>query len=207
MTKQLLMATYNRGKLLELEKMLEGLPVEILTLASLPSYKPVAETGHTFLENAVIKAVTAAKESGILTLADDSGLEVDALNGQPGVHSARFAGEPPDDHRNNTKLLQMLAGIPPEQRTARFVSAVAIAIPDRSVHTAEGRCEGVILTEGRGEGGFGYDPLFYVPALQKTFAELSLAEKNRFGHRGEALRKAAAVLHGLLGPAGCASSE
>ena len=198
MARKLLAATHNRGKLVELKKLLEGLPVELLTLDDLPGFPPVEETGDTFRENAVIKAALLAKESGILTVADDSGLEVDALNGQPGVYSARFAGEPPDDRRNNRKLLQMLAGVPPAQRTARFVCVIAIATPDGQVHTAEGQCEGIILTESRGEGGFGYDPLFYVPALQKTMAELTLEEKNRISHRGQALRKAAPILRGLL---------
>lgn len=196
--KKLLMATRNKGKLLELKELLHDLPVEILTLDDMPVLNPVEETGETFLENAIIKAVTTAKESGIVALADDSGLVVDALNGQPGVHSARFAGEPSEDYRNNIKLLEMLKGIPPAKRTARFVSVIAIASPGGLVRSAEGRCEGVILEDFRGAGGFGYDPLFYVPALQKTFAELDVEEKNLVSHRGKALRKAAEILRQML---------
>jgi len=197
-----LMATRNKGKALELASLLEDLPVEILTLQDFPNLREVEESGQTFAENAALKAVYAARETGLITLSDDSGLEVDALGGKPGVYSARFAGEPPDDRRNNRKLLTLLQNVPAEQRTARFVCVVALAIPasvgEPEVHYASGACEGVILEEERGDGGFGYDPLFYVPSLQKTFAELSLEEKNRISHRGQALHKAVRILRPLL---------
>lgn len=190
-----MMATRNRGKLRELEVLLAGIPVELLTLEDLPGMPEVEETGETFLENATLKAVMIAQASGILTLADDSGLVVDALGGRPGVYSARFAGEKADDWQNNMKLLRLLKGVSPERRTARFVSSIAVAEPNgRRVCSAEGRCEGVILEEMRGTGGFGYDPLFYIPELGKTMAELTMEEKNQVSHRGKAFRNIARLL-------------
>lgn len=194
----LLMATRNKGKVQELAELLEDLSVQILTLADFPHLGEVEETGQTFSENAAIKARYAATETGLITLSDDSGLEVDALNGKPGVYSARFAGEPSDDQRNNEKLLAMLQGVPAEQRTARFVCAMAVVLPRRGalpeIFYTTGSCSGVILEEQRGKGGFGYDPLFYVPQLKKTFAELTLEEKNLISHRGQALREMVQIL-------------
>ncbi len=185
---KIVMATRNRGKAIELKKLLADFSVEILTLADLSGMPEVEETGATFRENALLKAKAAAEFAHLPSLADDSGLEVDALAGQPGVYSARFAGEPASDEKNNHKLLERLRGIPKEQRTARFVCTIALVTPDGQVEMTEGRCEGIILEELRGTGGFGYDPLFYVSELGKTMAELTGEEKNEVSHRGKALR-------------------
>lgn len=196
------MATRNKGKAEELAQLLQDLPVQILTLQDFPDLPEVLETGRTFAENAALKAEFAAQATGLITLSDDSGLELDELNGEPGVYSARFAGEPSDDERNNRKLLELLRGLPPEQRTARFVSVIAVAVPNEVdkpvISYCRGTCSGVILEELRGCGGFGYDPLFYVPSLQKTFAQLTLEEKNRVSHRGQALRLAVQILRPLI---------
>jgi XTP/dITP diphosphohydrolase len=194
MFSKILMATHNRGKATELKNLLEELPIRILTLEDYPDKPIVEEKGTSFLENALQKAKEAVEFSGLISLADDSGLEVDALGGQPGVYSARFAGEPCDYQKNNLKLLRFLQGIPLPQRTARFVSVIALITPEGQVYTAEGRCEGVILEELRGTGGFGYDPLFYLPSWGKTMAELTLEEKNMVSHRCKALRKIAPLL-------------
>ncbi len=198
MSSKIVMATRNKGKVTELKKLMEDLPVDILTLADFPHLPEVEEDGHTFLDNSVKKARLTAEATGLIAIADDSGLEVEYLNGQPGVYSARFAGEPTDDARNNEKLLTCLKGVPAEKRKARFVSVIAIAVPGGETYTATGTCEGVILTEPRGQGGFGYDPLFYVPDFAKTFAELTTEEKNSISHRGKALRKATVILRRLL---------
>lgn len=191
--RSLLIATRNQGKVVEVANLLDDLQLQILSLADFSHLTEVEETGNTFAENAALKAAYAAQETGLITLGDDSGLEVDSLNGQPGVYSARFAGEPSDDQRNNSKLLTMLQGVPPEKRRARFVCAMALAIPHSQgvpeVFYATGFCEGVILEEQKGEGGFGYDPLFFLPQLQKTFAQLTLEEKNLVSHRGKALQQ------------------
>ncbi|HHY06540.1 MAG TPA: XTP/dITP diphosphatase [Clostridia bacterium] len=189
MTFKVLMATHNRGKVAELKSLLPGLPIQVFTLADFPALSVMEETGITFLENAVQKAKIAAEFSGYPSLADDSGLVVDVLGGQPGVHSARFAGEPGNDQANNLKLLRLLKGIPFSQRTARFISVIAFVTPQGQVYTAEGRCEGIILDKLQGTGGFGYDPLFYLSELGKTMAELTLAEKNKISHRGKAWRE------------------
>lgn len=195
---RILMATRNKGKMIELRENLKNFQLEIITLDDIKDMPLLEENGATFLENAVCKAQTAAKISGLITMADDSGLEVDALDGQPGVYSARFAGEPSDDRKNNRKLLQLMKGLSYEKRTARFVCVIAIAFPDGRIVSAEGKCEGIILEDLRGTGGFGYDPLFYIPSMEKTFAELSLDEKNAISHRGKALREAAVLLERFL---------
>jgi XTP/dITP diphosphohydrolase len=152
------------------------------------------EDGETFQENAIKKAREAAQFTGILALADDSGLEVDCLDGLPGVHSARFAGEPKDDAANNAKLLTLMQDIPWEQRTARFRCVVALCTPQGKVFTSDGSCEGYILEYLKGKGGFGYDPLFYVPDLNQTFAEIDIEIKNKISHRGKALSGALKIL-------------
>jgi len=189
MLSKLLMATHNQGKATELRDLLANFPIQILTLADFPEVSALEETGTTFLENALQKANAAAEISGLPTLADDSGLKVDALQGQPGVYSARFAGEPGNDEQNNLKLLQLMEGILPAQRTARFVSVIVLVLPQGQVYSTEGHCEGLILESLRGTGGFGYDPLFYVPELGKTMAELTLEEKNMVSHRAKALKR------------------
>ncbi|HHW44437.1 MAG TPA: XTP/dITP diphosphatase [Desulfotomaculum sp.] len=194
---ELVLATRNPGKVRELSQMLAPLGYEVVSLDRYPGVPEIVEDGATFKDNAVKKAATVARHTGRLALADDSGLEVDYLGGAPGVHSARFAGEGHNDRANNEKLLNLLSGVPAEKRSARFRCVVAVATPDGRVFTAEGTCEGVITTEPRGEGGFGYDPLFLVPEYGKTFGELEPAVKNRISHRGRALALAREILAGL----------
>ncbi len=193
----ILLATNNQGKVQELVRLLGDLPFNVRSLRDFPEVGEIEEDGESFAENALIKARAGAGATGLLTLADDSGLEVDVLEGEPGVRSARFAGEPKDDSRNNAKLLELLQDIPLNRRTARFKSVIALATPEGEEHLTEGTCEGLIGLQPRGQGGFGYDPLFYVPEYDKTFAELSLEEKNAISHRGKALRAAAAMLERL----------
>lgn len=202
MGSRLLLATKNKKKGIELQNYLGDLPFEVITLDSFPCLPDVEEDGHTFKENAIKKAVEAARYSGVLTLADDSGLEVDFLNGEPGVYSARFAGEPRDDLKNNEKLLSLLKDVPFIERTARFVCVIAIAFYDQKdnlqVYTTTGTCEGIILDKLQGDGGFGYDPLFYLPQYDQTFAQIPLTEKNRISHRGQALEGAVKILRHLF---------
>ena len=186
------MATTNAGKLAEIEAALKGLPVQILPLSALKDYPEVVEDGKSFEENARKKARILAEFSGYLTLADDSGLEVDALDGAPGIQSARFSGADADDARNNEKLLRALQDLPWERRGARFVCVMALCCPasggarERIFH---GVCEGSIAFEPRGTSGFGYDPLFFYPPLGKTFGEVDRETKGRYSHRGKALAK------------------
>ncbi|MGQ5711517.1 XTP/dITP diphosphatase [Desulforudis sp. DRI-14] len=187
--RRLVLATRNAGKVRELAALLGPLGVEVVSLADYPEIGEIPEEGDTFQENAIFKAREVARLTGETALADDSGLEVDALNGAPGVYSARFAGEPKSDAANNAKLLRLLTGLPPEKRTARFRCVMALVVPDGRVYTAEETSEGIILDAPRGDNGFGYDPLFYVEEFGKTFAELDLTTKNRISHRGRALRK------------------
>lgn len=193
---ELVIATRNQGKLKEIRRLLQDTSIAVLGLESFPGLPEVEEDGATFAENARKKAETIAHLTGKLTLADDSGLEVAALNGAPGVHSARYAGPAARDADNNAKLLQALAGVAPEQRQGAFCCAMALAGPGRDTQLFFGRVEGRILTAGRGDGGFGYDPLFLVREFGQTMAELPLETKNRISHRGQALRQAVAVLLG-----------
>jgi len=194
----ILLASSNKGKALEFQNSLGRLGIKIITLNELENVPEIQETGQTFRENAELKAQIVAKFSGLPVLADDSGLEVDHLAGWPGVNSARFAGYGATDAENNRKLLDMLKGVPFEKRTARFVCVLAIAFPDERIYFTEGSCKGMILDEPKGHGGFGYDTLFYLPDLHKTFAELTIEEKELFSHRGKALRKAKDVLRKLF---------
>ncbi len=187
---RLVLATKNQGKVRELQEMLQDTGFEVVSLAAYPDLPEVEEDGDTFQANAVKKAREIAAATGELVMADDSGLEVDFLNGAPGVHSARFAGEHGDNEANNHKLLKLLENVPWEKRTARFKCVVAVAAPDGRIETSEGACEGIITTGPRGKEGFGYDPLFYFPQYQKTFAELDGDIKNKVSHRGKALGKA-----------------
>lgn len=189
--KRLVIATKNAGKAREMAEALAELPYEVISLADYPDAPEVEETGSTFIENAIIKATAYARVTGELTLADDSGLEVDALNGAPGVLSSRFA---PTDPERNSKLLDMLKEVPDEQRTARFRCAIAISTPEGDAKTCEGAVEGIIARERKGTNGFGYDPIFYVPNLGKHMAELTSSEKNAISHRGKALEKAKKLL-------------
>lgn len=185
--KIMVLASHNAKKAYELRRILAPLGLELLSLADFPDAPVPEETGQTFEENAVIKAKSAVDATGLPALADDSGLEVDALGGQPGVRSARYAGEDANDTANNRLLLERLAGLPPGRRGAGFVSVVALAFPGGGVKTFRGETRGVILEQARGYGGFGYDPLFLSDDLGVTFAEADSDEKNRVSHRGRAL--------------------
>ncbi|NLO90428.1 MAG: RdgB/HAM1 family non-canonical purine NTP pyrophosphatase [Elusimicrobia bacterium] len=191
---EILIATANPHKAQEIAALLPALPVRFLTLKDFPSFAMPEENGATLEENAAIKARAAAAASGRWAMADDTGLEVDALGGAPGVHSARYAGADKDYPANNAKLLRELEKFPRGKRTARFRTVVALASPDGRLESAEGRLEGVIATRGRGSNGFGYDPLFQPLNSDKTLAELSFEEKNRISHRAAALKNAAAII-------------
>lgn len=181
------LATRNAGKIKELNALLAPLGVHVAGLDSYPEIGDIPETGETFLENARIKARAVCQATGRVSLADDSGLCVDALSGAPGVYSARFSGEHATDEANNAKLLAALAHVPERDRTCRFVSVVVAASPDGRELVAEGTWEGRVAFQPAGAGGFGYDPLFLDPDAGKTAAELTAAEKNRRSHRGKAL--------------------
>ncbi|MBW6510747.1 MAG: XTP/dITP diphosphatase [Desulfuromonadaceae bacterium] len=192
---KLVVATRNQGKLKEIYSLLAPFGIEVVGLDRFPQIGEIEETGATFEDNARLKAETVARLTGLLTLADDSGLTVAALDGRPGVHSARYAGPAADDAANNAKLLAELAAVPVEQRSAAFVCCMALFDPDdNSCRIFSGLVSGRIQNDARGDGGFGYDPLFFVPAYGKTMAELSLATKNRISHRGAALRQVISFL-------------
>jgi len=183
---KLLIATHNPGKVKEYQALLAGLPLELTYPAQEGLDIEVTETGESFAENARLKAAAYARASGLLTLADDSGLEVDALGGEPGIHSARYAGNGASDEERYRLLLDKLPGVPWEERTARFRCVIAVATPAGQVHTAEGTCEGIIAFAPQGEHGFGYDPVFYFPEHGMTMAELPPETKNRISHRAKA---------------------
>jgi len=194
---KLLVATGNQGKLKEIRRLLDDKGVEVIGLDRYPDAPEVIEDGETFEANARKKALQMAEFSGCLTLADDSGLAVEALNGQPGVHSARYAGEQGNDAANNAKLLIALADVADDKRQAAFHCVMALATPSGDCVTYTGKVSGLILREQRGDAGFGYDPLFMVPEYGKTMAELPLDIKNRISHRGNALRQVIPVLQEL----------
>ncbi len=194
---KLLIATHNQGKVREYTDLLADLPFEVISLAAAGITADVEETGTTFAENARLKATTYAQWSGLLTWADDSGLEVDALAGQPGVYSARYAGANASDEDRYRKLIRELQARPTAPRTARFRCVVALALPTGKVLTTEDTIEGEILDEPRGEHGFGYDPVFLIPTLNCTMAELSATKKNAISHRGKAAAKARQLLLAL----------
>jgi XTP/dITP diphosphohydrolase len=172
----------------------------VSTLADVPGAIAPEETGASYRENALLKARTGARQAAALVLADDSGIEVDALGGAPGVHSARYGGPGLDDAGRRRHLLDALRGVPPSDRTARFRCVIAIVDPEGGEHVVEGSAEGLILDAARGEGGFGYDPLFFYPPLGRTFAELTPEEKARVSHRGLAARAAVRVLRECYTP-------
>jgi XTP/dITP diphosphohydrolase len=186
--KELVVATRNRGKLQEIRSLLDGLVTTVHCAADFADFPETVEDGLTFRDNALKKAREAMLYTGLPALADDSGLEVDVLDGRPGVYSARFAGEGAGDAANNRRLLEELDGIPAARRQAAFVCALAYVTPNGGKEVFSGRIGGVILTSGRGDGGFGYDPLFLVDGFGRTMAELSLEEKNAISHRGQALQ-------------------
>jgi XTP/dITP diphosphohydrolase len=198
-TDRLLVATHNPGKVREYREILAALPLELTYLDPEGLILEVEETADTFAGNAALKATTYARLSGLLTWADDSGLEVDALDGQPGVFSARYAGPGAGDAARYCKLLDALAGVPWERRTARFRCVVALATPGGEVRTAAGACEGIIAFGPAGDNGFGYDPVFYFPERGHTMAQLPPEVKNQISHRARAARAAAQILREMLG--------
>jgi XTP/dITP diphosphohydrolase len=198
MTKRVIIATKNRGKAKEFQHMFAPYGYEVQTLLDLPHIEDVEETGVTFEENAILKAETVASELGALVIADDSGLAIDALEGRPGVYSARYAGEEKSDEANMAKVLEELESVEESDRTARFHCVLAIAGPDMETKTVTGSCEGMILREKRGTNGFGYDPIFFVPSLGKTMAELTQDEKSQISHRGHALEKLGNMISDLV---------
>ncbi len=195
---KLLVATHNPGKVRELRELLADLPVEVTFPPEIGLELEVDETGATFAENAALKALAFARASGLVALADDSGLEVDALGGAPGVHSARYAGPGASDADRYRRLLAALAGVPLGQRSARFRCVVAVATPAGDVELAEGVCEGEIAFEPLGEHGFGYDPVFQVAGVGRRMAELPPDLKNQLSHRGRAFRAARPILESLV---------
>jgi XTP/dITP diphosphohydrolase len=196
---RLLLATTNKGKAAEYRDLLKGLDLELLTLDQAGISREAEEDHNTFEGNARSKAEFYAALSGLLTLADDSGLEVDALGGEPGVRSSRYAGDNATDPERVNFLLNWLRDIPQDRRQARFRCVIAIAQPGRMTQTAEGTCEGFIALEPKGDNGFGYDPVFYLPDYNKTIAELPPEIKNRISHRGRAAAKARHLLVNLNG--------
>ena len=191
---KLVVATRNLHKVKEIEEILNGLGYEISSLADFPDAPEVIEDGNTFEENALKKATVISRYTGLLTIADDSGLEIDSLNGQPGVKSARFAGENASDDDRNRKVLGLLEGVLEDERSARFKCAIALSTPQGDYEVVLGVCEGRIAFEPKGSAGFGYDPIFLVPKYNKTFAELGSEVKNRNSHRAIALKKVQKLL-------------
>ncbi len=195
---ELLLATTNPHKVREIKAILDGLPLIFRSRRDFPDWPEVIENGKTMRANALKKARVLARHTGMITLADDSGLEVDYLRGKPGVRSARFSGRLATDRRNVKKVLSLMEGVSRSARAARFRCVVVIARPRGRPAVCEGSCSGIITTEPRGRGGFGYDPIFFVPRHRKTFAELGPELKNLLSHRAKALRKARKVLTRLM---------
>jgi XTP/dITP diphosphohydrolase len=196
--RKLLVATHNAGKVREYRQLLADLPLEVTYLDEEGVDFDVEETGESFTENAVQKAAAYAEATGLWTWADDSGLEVDALDGAPGIRSSRYAGPGASDEDRYRKLLRELEGVPWEARTARFRCVVAITTPEGEVRSAPGRCEGIIGFKPRGSHGFGYDPVFFMPQFDRTMAELSPEVKNRISHRARAAQEAKKLLREML---------
>ncbi|MBE3569270.1 MAG: XTP/dITP diphosphatase [Bacillales bacterium] len=195
--REVVIATKNKGKALEFEQMFLPFQIQVKTLLDFPEFPEIEETGKTFEENAIIKAESVMKETKAMVMADDSGLVIDALNGRPGVYSARYAGPKKDDEANIQKVLRELEGVPLSKRTARFYCALALAIPGRETKTVNGTCEGFITFEKKGANGFGYDPIFVVQGYERTMAELLPNEKNKISHRAKALTKMKMILEQL----------
>ena len=195
--KEIIVASKNAGKVAEFKLALSSLPYRVSSLADVGNFPEAPENGLTFTENACAKAQFYARLTGKLCLADDSGLEVDYLKGDPGVYSARYAGDHAADEDNNKKLLANLTGVPADKRGGRFRCVLALADADKVLLTAEGAVEGVILTEPRGSQGFGYDPLFLLPECDRTLAEMSQQEKNAISHRGQAIKELVTQLTAL----------
>ncbi|WP_075982492.1 XTP/dITP diphosphatase [Bacillus massilinigeriensis] len=187
--KEVIIATKNPGKAKEFVQMLEPLGFQVKTLLDYPEIEDVEETGKTFEENAILKAESISSALGKMAIADDSGIVIDALDGRPGIFSARYAGEEKNDEKNIDKVLAELEEVSERDRTARFYCALAVAVPGQSTFTVHGTCEGLILKERRGTNGFGYDPIFYVIEEGKSMAELAPEEKNQISHRANALKE------------------
>lgn len=198
MDRKVIIATKNKGKAKEFEALLSKFNLEVLTLLDIENAPDVEETGATFEENAVLKAEAISQFTRSIVVADDSGLVVDALDGRPGIYSARYAGEEKNDEANINKLLSELKDVQQEERTARFYCALAVAIPEEETLVVAGKCEGLIMNERRGTNGFGYDSVFYVPSLQKTMAELSSEQKNSISHRANALKNLQPLIEGIF---------
>ena len=186
--KKVIFATGNQGKMKEIREILGDLDIELLSLKDAGIHADIVEDGKTFEENAQIKARTICNLTGEIVLADDSGLEIDYLNKEPGIYSARYMGEDTSYHIKNANLIERLEGVPDEKRTARFVCAIAAAFPDGTMKTVRAAMEGRIGYEISGNGGFGYDPIFFLPEFNKTSADITAEEKNAISHRGKALR-------------------
>lgn len=196
--KELLVATRNRKKFQEIKDLLNGLPLKITSLLDYPDCPQIVEDGKTFRDNAIKKALTAARQTGKLTMGEDSGLEVRALGHKPGINSARFSGAGATDKKNNTKLLRLLKGIPPRKRQARYRCFVAVADGTKVIHVVSGSCAGLIAQAPKGTNGFGYDPLFLISRYHKTFGELDPAIKSKISHRSRALKKFRTVVKKYL---------
>jgi XTP/dITP diphosphohydrolase len=192
--REIIIATKNAGKVKDFETLFSPKGFKVKSLLDFPEIEDVEETGVTFAENATLKAEAISSALNKPVIADDSGLAIDALNGEPGVYSARYAGENKDDNANIEKVLQKLNDVPFEKRTARFHCALAIAVPGKRTEIVEGTCEGHILEEKRGENGFGYDPIFFVEKWRCSMAELTKEQKNQISHRANALKKLAPLI-------------
>ncbi|WP_129704959.1 XTP/dITP diphosphatase [Priestia megaterium] len=192
--REIIIATKNAGKVKDFETLFSPKGFKVKSLLDFPEIEDVEETGVTFAENATLKAEAISSALNKPVIADDSGLAIDALNGEPGVYSARYAGENKDDNANIEKVLQKLNDVPFEKRTARFHCALAIAVPGKKTEIVEGTCEGHILEEQRGENGFGYDPIFFVEKWRCSMAELTKEQKNQISHRANALKKLAPLI-------------
>ena len=186
---KVVVATKNKGKLKEIKQILAPMGFNVISMEEANIDMDIDETGDSFEENAMLKALAVHKLTGAIVIADDSGLETDALNGAPGIYSARYSGANASDDKNNEKLLIQLKDIPDEKRTARFVCAIAVVFDENRKFTVKGTVDGIINRAPAGENGFGYDPLFYIPQYGKTVAQLSSEEKNKISHRGKALEK------------------
>jgi len=195
---RIVLATANPDKIAEIRSIWADLPVELISITDLEGFEPPEETGTTLSENAVLKARAAAEFSGLPAVADDTGLVVEALNGEPGVYSSRYAGETASYEDNRKLLLERMKGIPEKSRKAEFRTVVALCTPDGDCSTAEGICSGLITNMDRGNGGFGYDPVFLVPPYGKTFAEMPARLKNSISHRGKAFENARDLIYDLL---------
>lgn len=205
---EIVLATRNQGKVREFVELMRDIPIQVYSLDAFPQIGDLPEEGLTYTENAISKAATVARLTGRLAVADDSGIEVDALEGAPGPQSRRFLGDEASDTARNARILRLLHNVSSERRTARYRAVVAVAMPSGEVRTFEGTCEGRIATAPRGSGGFGYDPLFLVPAYGKTMAQLPLAMKNRISHRARAFSAARPFLkRAASGPRDSADQE